>query len=295
MNSLLRVKYTVYYYCIAAAVATCGIWLIFWHIPEVFNSREMALPNNPSGVWGVFNLLGSLILGWAFIYYSVVGALWVKNKLPDSEQLWLRQSEREKQRDEERRHRQLAGDQRRREYEAEQVEESRQRIAQLPALELKRKQEEKANEERRRADRERREADKTHNKEKRALYSEIHAKKEAVEQKLELDALTRKKETAEQDAKAEYEARKARAAAAALAAWEAAHPPKTPEPSEVSRHLTDKQIEQIALKAFRRISNLSKEEQDEAWQEWADDLSGEYDDYVEAEIIARVYELRGDA
>lgn len=64
--------------------------------------------------------------------------------------------------------------------------------------------------------------------------------------------------------------------------------------NDVAIHLTDKQIEQIALKAFRRISTLPKREQDEAWLEWEDTLSGEYDSYVESEIMQRVCELRGE-
>ena len=246
--------------------------------------------NTPSSIWDGLDFFGSLALGPWLIYVSIVGALWVKNKLPHSEQLWLRRLERKKRSDEEQRHKKLLMAERLREYEAEQVEESRQRIAQLPVMELKYKEEKKADEERQKAEDERRRGDKAYNEQKKTLQYEILSEKRAVKRKLDMEALIRNKATAERDAKDEYEAQKAQDAAA----WAAAHPPKTTESSDVSKHLSDKQIEKLALKAFRRISSLSRREQEEAWQDWEDSLSGEYDNYIEAEIIARVQELRGE-
>ena len=306
MNYFLRVKYTVYYYWIAAAAAIGGIWLILWHVPALFIASQTMPYNAQSSLWDIFDFVGSLILGPALIYYSVVGALWVKNRLPKYEQLWLSNLEYKRRRDEERRHEEILGAERARQYKAELAEKERRKAvekAERAASELKRQNAAKVLEERRKAAAAEQERI-------QALRSDIEHRTQSTNRQIMIDELTRQSETVEEDVKAAYEARKAQREVELRKALAAAQSPpsspvnenrkadtkgatKEPEPA-VAVHLTDKQIEQIALKAFRRISQLPKGDQQRAWLDWKRDLSVEYDGYVKLEILHQSVILRGE-
>ncbi len=109
------------------------------------------------------------------------------------------------------------------------------------------------------------------------------AEKRKREQEKEAEEKRRREQAAEEDRKTEIANQKLEMDALALKAE-----------NDVAIYLTDKQIEQIALKAFRRISTLPKREQDAAWLEWEDSISSEYGLYIEAEIMWEVKALRGE-
>lgn len=143
-------------------------------------------------------------------------------------------------------------------YANRQVEEKRRREAYQATQQVRQEAEKLKRRQEKEAEEERRRERVAEEERKKELENDIKLQTEAANQKLELEALALKAK------------------------------------NDVAVHLTDKQIEQIALKAFRRISTLPKREQDEAWLEWEDALSGEYDRYVESEIMERVNELRGE-
>ena len=125
-----------------------------------------------------------------------------------------------------------------------------------------------------------------------AFQKEISIKRQDVFRKIRIDELARNAQTVEQDVKTEI-VRK-REEFLRRMALKAAEEDLILKREEASQHLTDRQIEQIVLRAFRRISSLASSEQDDAWDEWGADIAAEYDEYVTGEILAQAQELRNE-
>ena len=123
-----------------------------------------------------------------------------------------------------------------------------------------------------------------------SFKKEIRIKRQDVLRKIRIDELAKNAQTVEEDVKAEI-VRK-REEFLRRMALQAAEEDLILKREEASQHLTDRQIEQIVLRAFRRISSLASSEQDDAWDEWGADIAAEYDEYVTAEILAQAQELR---
>ena len=81
--------------------------------------------------------------------------------------------------------------------------------------------------------------------------------------------------------------------AAGLPTVPALAPPGGPEPAALEAHVSDQQMEALAVRALTRFSNLPPDEEERRWDEWRRELHVRLPPYAAQEIERRADELRG--
>lgn len=276
-RGVLRVKYRIPILLVLASAFAFGVWL--FKGPAADRSAEQDTVHKIVMAGGsvdetesskAFNAEGiDILCGSLITLGSFLAAVVIIVGLPDLESDFLRDQKRAEDNIREAPAR-----------AARQAEYERKKAEKRAAAQLRYAAEGKEKEERA-------ENEKAHSERVKALKMEIQHKRESVQRKLQLEALEGKAQIDEEGVRAEIK----RERAAILAAQQ--QPPKTSEEASASQYLSDSQIEQLVLRAFRRISSLPLDEQDDAWDEWEADIAAEYDDYVTSEILTHAQELRG--
>lgn len=305
-RGILRVKYRIPILLVLASTFAFGVWL--FKGPAADRSAEQDTVHKIVMAGGsvdetefskAFNAEGiDILCGSLITLGSFLAAVVIIVGLPDLERDFLRDQKRAE--DEIREAPARAA--RQAEYERKQAEERAAR--QLRSAAERKEEEERAENEKAHLERvkaleekgEYAEIEKVHSERVKALEKEIQHKREAAHRKLQLEALERKAQADENDVRADIARKSAKAEierkrAAILAAQQ--QPPQTSKEASASQYLSDREIEQIVLRAFRRIGSLPLNEQADAWDEWEADITAEYDDYVTGEILTHAQELRG--
>ena len=284
-RGILRVKYRIPILLVLAVTFAFGVWLFKGpaadRSAEQNKAHEIAMAGGPVDETERIKAFNAesidILCGILIILGSFLAAVVIIVGLADLERDFLEDQRRAEEAI--RKAPELAA--RRAEYARKQAEER-------AAHQLKSAAERKEKEERA-------EIEKAHLERVKALEKEIQHKTDDVYRKLHVEALASDAQTVEKDVKAKI----ARERAAALAAQQQPsqtreEASRTSEEASASQYLSDRQIEQIVLRAFRRIGSLPFNEQDDAWDAWEADIAAEYDDYVTGEILMQAQELRSE-
>ena len=292
-RGILRVKYRIPILLFFASIFIFGVWLLMgptanrsaenhkiYEVSIAGGTVDEAESDKAYNAWGIDLICGSIIT-----LASFVAAIYVIGMLPTWETEF-----RANQRWEERRRQDAPM------HAARSIEFRRSRDEAAERSKLRHAAEWERSKLRHTAEfkeeTERDELKRVHLENVGALEKEIRHKKQDVLRKIQIEELTGNAQTVEQDVKAEI-VRK-REEFLRRMALKAAEEDLILKREEASQHLTDRQIEQIVLRAFRRISSLASSEQDDAWDEWGADIAAEYDEYVTGEILAQAQELRNE-
>lgn len=79
---------------------------------------------------------------------------------------------------------------------------------------------------------------------------------------------------------------------AAPTATRALPAPAEPEPAALEVHVSDRQVETLALRALTRFADLPPDEADRRWEQWRRELRLRLPSYAAAEVERRAEELR---
>ena len=292
-RGILRVKYRIPILLFFASIFIFGVWLLMgptanrsaennkiYEVSIAGGTVDEAESDQAYNAWGIDLICGSIIT-----LASFVAAIYVIGMLPTWETEF-----RANQRWEERRRQDAPM------HAARSIEFSRRRDEAAERSKLRHAAEWERSKLRHTAEfkeeTERDELKRVHLENVGALEKEIRHKKQDVLRKIQIEELTGNAQTVEENVKAEI-VRK-REEFLRRMALQAAEEDLILKREGASQHLTDRQIEQIVLRAFRRISSLALSEQDDAWDEWGADIAAEYDEYVTGEILAQAQELRSE-
>ena len=292
-RGILRVKYRIPILLFFASIFIFGVWLLMgptanrsaenhkiYEVSIAGGTVDEAESDKAYNAWGIDLICGSIIT-----LASFVAAIYVIGMLPTWETEF-----RANQRWEERRRQDAPM------HAARSIEFRRSRDEAAERSKLRHAAEWERSKLRHTAEfkeeTERDELKRVHLENVGALEKEIRHKKQDVLRKIQIEELTGNAQTVEENVKAEIV--REREEFLRRMALKAAEEDLILKREEASQHLTDRQIEQIVLRAFRRISSLASSEQDDAWDEWGADIAAEYDEYVTGEILAQAQELRNE-